>query len=228
MSAMRSKHDRQIPRNALRPQTRLRARATQNCLRGGTQGRRGIDHMSGESLKQPRLRPRSRQDDATAPDACVHASVDARVESCRVAMLVDDVEQRLHGWRRRSSSKATRTVAPGATRMRRRIENIGSSTAPDRVGKRPTVHDRDRRADGMAAAEESRPVGLEFRCADGLAIDDGQMRGPDFGLVGRPPSPGREDRADIGEDIRFRRTISRRRDARRRRSAAPGQVRHRR
>ena len=36
----------------------------------------------------------------------------------------------LRDWRRQSSNKATRTVAPGATRMRRRMEKMGSRTAP--------------------------------------------------------------------------------------------------
>ena len=36
----------------------------------------------------------------------------------------------------------------------------------------------------MAAAEETRAVGFDFRLADGLAIDDGEMRRPDFRFGG--------------------------------------------
>ena len=55
----------------------------------------------------------------------------------------------------------------------------------------------------MAATEESRPVRLEFRRADGLPVDDCQMRRPDFGVARTPLSPRGQDGADVGKILRF-------------------------
>ena len=72
------------------------------------------------------------------------------------------------------------TTAPGAIRTRRRKAKIGSSTAP-------TVFESGRpsiiaigASDAVAAAEETGPVGLDLRLTDGFAVDDGEMRRPDF------------------------------------------------
>ena len=99
--------------------------------------------------------------------------------------------------------KATRTVAPGATRMRRRIEKIGSRTAP-------TEFDSGRLSITAMGVRTLRPRPRNRALsvsnsggADGFAVDDGQMRGPDFRLGRRPSSPRRQDRADVGEIFRF-------------------------
>ena len=130
------KNDRQIPGNALRPQTRLRAAATHNRIRRGTHGRRGVNHMSGESLKQARfarghakmvqlhltLRPRQRRG--------------ARKRG-RVAMFVDAVEKRFAAWRRRSSSRRHEQSRPaqrecaGGWRKSDRGQRRSSSRAAD-------------------------------------------------------------------------------------------------
>ena len=49
------KNDRQISGNALPPQARLHAASSQNRFGGGPHGRRGVNHMPGEPLKQARL-----------------------------------------------------------------------------------------------------------------------------------------------------------------------------
>ena len=87
--------------------------------------------------------------------------------------------------------------------MRRRMEKIGSRTVPTEFdsGRLSTIAIGAR--DGVAAAEESRPVRFEFRRADGFAVDDRQMRGPDFRVARRPLSPRRQDRADVGEIFRL-------------------------
>ena len=144
-----------------------------------------------------------------------------------VAVFVDAVEKRLATWLAAIVQKATRTVAPGATRMRRRMEKMGSRTAPTEfesgrlsmiaIGAR-TVWPRPRKR-ALSVSNSGAP--------DSLAVNDGQMRGPDFGIaraIAFAASPGwRRHR----EDIPSRRTASKRRDARRRRSEARARVRRR-
>ncbi len=195
------KHDRQIAGNALRPQTGLRAAAPHDRIRGRAQGRRGIDHMSREPLKQPRLARRH------AEMVELHLSLRPRQhrgarERGGVAMLVDAVEQRCaagggDGPKGHANGRARRDADAAADREDR-VED-----GADRIRQRPAIHHGDGRANAAAAAEESRSVGFEFGSADGFAVDDGQMRGPDFRLARRPPSPRRQDRADVGEIFRL-------------------------
>ena len=69
----------------------------------------------------------------------------------------------------------------------------------DRVRERPAVDHRDRRSDAAAAAEEAGPVGLDLGFPTTLAIDDGEMRSPDFRLGRRSPPARRQDGAYFGE-----------------------------
>ena len=116
-------------------------------------------------------------------------------------MLVDEVEQRLarsaRPWSRRRRARSRRAARARGGAGEDRIEHRA-----DGVGQRPAVDHRDRRADAAAAAEEARAVGLELRLADRLAFDDGEMRGPDLGLVGERAPARRQQRADLGDDIR--------------------------
>ena len=99
--------------------------------------------------------------------------------------------------------KAMCTIAPGAIRTRRRRAKTASSTVP-------TVFESGRpsitaiaRSDAAAAAEEPSPVGFHLRLSHGAAIDDGEVRGPDFGLARRSPSPRRQNGADVGQIFGF-------------------------
>ena len=100
-----------------------------------------------------------------------------------VSMFVDTIQQRRACSRRhgpegdanRRPSRHTNTPAQREDRIKH-----GS----DRIGQRPSVHDRDRRANALSAAQEARPVGFELRAADRFAIGDAQMRRPNFGSVG--------------------------------------------
>ena len=105
------KNDRQIPGNALRPQARLRAAAPQNRIRRGTHGRRGVNHMSGESLKQARF--------ARGHAKMVQLHLTLRPGERRgarergsVAMFVDAVEKRFARGRRRLSSRRREPSRP--------------------------------------------------------------------------------------------------------------------
>ena len=101
-----------------------------------------------------------------------------------------------------------RTVAPGAIAHAAAQGEDRIEHGADRVGERPAVDHRDRRSDAVAAAEEAGPVGLHLRLPHGLAIDDGEMRGPDFRLARRAPPPRRQDGARRRRDTRSRRTAS--------------------
>ncbi len=114
------------------------------------------------------------------------------LEGGGVAMLVDEVEHRLAGscdHRPEGDAHDRAGRDPhAAAQGEDRIEH-----GADRVRQRPAVDHRDRRSDAVAAAEEAGPVGLDLRLSHGLAIDDGQMRRPDFRLARRraaAASPG--------------------------------------
>ena len=87
--------------------------------------------------------------------------------------------------------------------MRRRMEKIGSRTAPIEfdsgrlsmiaIGAR-TVWLRPRNR-ALSVSNSGAPTRL--------AVDDRQMRGPDFGVARRPFSPRRQDRSDVGEIFRL-------------------------
>ena len=167
----------------------------------GRSRRRGVNHVPGEPLKQARFAGGDRRDDAIAPaPASRPASRRARRRSRRDACRRYRAAPR--GWRddrpeRHANGRARRNANTPADREDR-IEH-----SPDGVRERPAVDNGDRRADAVAATEEPRPVGLKFRRAHGLAVDDGQMRGPDFRLGRRSPAPRRQNGADIGEIFGF-------------------------
>ena len=52
----------------------------------------------------------------------------------------------------------------------------------DGIGQRSRVEHRQRGADAMFTTEETRPVGFELGLADGVAVGDAQVRGPDLRL----------------------------------------------
>ena len=96
-----------------------------------------------------------------------------------------------------------RTIAPGAIRTRWRRANTGSSTVPTVFDNgRPSSHG-DRPVAVVATAEEPGPVGFHFRLPHRLAVNDGQMRGPNLLLGRRPPPPCCQDGAEIGEILGF-------------------------
>ncbi len=195
------KHDRQIPGNPLWPQTGLRAAAPHDRIRGWAQGRRRVDHVSSKPLKQPRLARRH------AEMVELHLSLRPRQHrSARkrggVAMLVDAVEQRGaagggDGPKGHANGRAWRNADAAADRK------DGVEDGAGRIRQRTAVRHGDGRANAAAATEESRSVGLEFGRAYRFAVDDAQMRGPDFRVGRRPSSPGRHDRADVGPILSF-------------------------
>ena len=54
----------------------------------------------------------------------------------------------------------------------------------DCVGEHRSIGHGDRRPNPTAAAEEARAIGLELHIANGLAIDDGEMRRPELSVPG--------------------------------------------
>src|SRR5579872_4420065 len=72
----------------------------------------------------------------------------------------------------------------------------------------------------MAAAEEAGPVGFNLRLADRVAVDDGEMRSPYFGLGRRSSASGRQNRANIRDILGFHKQLGKSRmgDVRRLRS----------
>ena len=98
---------------------------------------------------------------------------------------------------------ATRAVAArrnshAAAQTEDRIEH-----GADRVGERLAVDHGNRRANAASAPEEARAVGLELHVAHRLAFDDGEMRRPDLGVAGRAQPPRRQQRADVGDELRL-------------------------
>ena len=169
-----------------------------NRIRGRAQRRTRVDDMAGEALKQSglarldaemmqlhlRLRPGQRR------RAIIGGGVAMLVDAGRAtprAIPPPSSRRRRERWRR----------APRVTR--RRSAKIGSSTAPTELDNGRASSIAIGALIAVPAAEEARPVGFEFRLADGFAIGDAEMRGPDFRLRRRPLAPRGEDRAEIGE-----------------------------
>ncbi len=61
-----------------------------------------------------------------------------------------------------------------------------------RIGERPVGIHGLRRAQPKAAPDEACPVGLELHLAHRLALDHGEMGGPDLGFLGRAAPAGRQ------------------------------------
>ena len=194
-------HNRQIAGNPLWPQAGLCAAAAHDRIRGRAEGRRRIDHMSGKPLKQPCLARRH------AEMVELHLRLGPRQHRGArkrrgVAMLVDAIEQcgatgGGDGPERHANGGAGRNADAAADR-KDRVED-----GADRVRQRPAVGHGDGRANAAAATEEPRPVGFKFGGANRLAVDDAQMRGPDFRLGRRPSAPRRQNCAGVGEIFRL-------------------------
>ena len=189
--------DREVARDALRPERRRPAAAAANRVGGRTQRRIGVEHVAGETLKEAGLLG------VDAEIAQLHLRLGPRqrgraVEGGRVLVLVDQVQHLAAGRRddrpERDAHRAARRH-PHATTQR----EDGIEDGADGVRKRPAVHHRDRRPDVAAAAEEAGAVGFDLRLAHRLAFDDGEVRRPDLGLAGRATTPRREDGAVPGE-----------------------------
>ena len=103
-----------------------------------------------------------------------------RPDACRRSRAARRASRRRHRPEGDARRRARRH-AHAAAQREDRIEH-----GADRIGQRPRVEHRDRRATPLSAAEEARPVGLELRLADGFAFGDAQMRGPDFRLRRAP------------------------------------------
>ena len=128
--------------------------------------------------------------------AWVQASVAARTKafaswclSTRSSNAARDVadagpERNAHG--------GARGYAHAITKREHRIKHRA-----DGVGQASSVHHGDGFPNVAPAAEEARPIGLNFRFAQGLAFDDRVMGGPDFRIGRRAPSPRRQDRAHL-------------------------------
>ena len=113
-------------------------------------------------------------------------------------MFVDAIQQRCARPRRHGpEGDANRRPSRHANTPAQREDRIEHGS--DRIGQRPSVHDRDRRANALSAAQEARPVGFELRPADRFSIGDAQMRRPKFGFRRSPLSPRRKDRAEVLE-----------------------------
>ena len=174
--------DRQIAGNGLCPQAGLPAGATPDRIGRWTQDGRCIKRMPCKSLEQRSLAGR----DAEVVELNLRLRPGERrsaSESGRVTVLVGAVEDGLprgrddrpksdpRGGARRNSNAATQ----GEYRVEHRADGVREGAAVDR---------RDRRVNTVSASEETRPVGLDLRLADSIAIDDGKMRGPDSGSSG--------------------------------------------
>ena len=71
----------------------------------------------------------------------------------------------------------------------------------DRVRERTPVDDRDRRADRPTPAEEAGPIGLVLDDPAGLLLDRRDVRGPDRRLVAGSWTAGRQEGADLGDEL---------------------------
>ena len=186
--------DRQVARDALRPETGLRPGAAHDHFRGRPQRRPGIDEMSGETLEFARLFPV----DAEMMELHLRLGPGERGRPLERADVVGPCR------RRRAAFRATR---PPMSRSRcapprpARGGPAGAGRRPDRGPLRSIATEGVRRSPRpesgrRAPAEEAGAVGFELRFADAFARGDRMMRRPDFRLVRRAAAARGEDRAE--------------------------------
>ena len=71
----------------------------------------------------------------------------------------------------------------------------------DRVRQRAPVDDRDRRSDRSAPPEETSTIGLVLDDFDGLLLDGRDVGGPHRLFVAGPWTAGRQERADVWNEL---------------------------
>ncbi len=189
MSAMRSKHNRQVAGNAHRPQSRLSAGTAQDGSGGRTQCWSGMQQMTGDALEHTGLAR------ANAEMMELHLRLRPRQRGCSlergsIAMLVNDIqhglprcgnhrpERNAHEWRRVRHARAGAERRPGRAPCRRCWTRAGHPSS--RLARRtPWPRPRNR----------ARSVSTSgFPTASPSTI--GHMRRPDF-PVGRRALPPR-------------------------------------
>ena len=125
---------------------------------------------------------------------------DGAIEGCWPLMFVGQVEHCAARGRDQRPECDTR-CSPGrkpdaAAKTEDRIEH-----GAGRVGERPAVDHRDRRADPASATQETRAIGLELRAADHLAFDDRDMRCPELAFGRRSSPPCSQNSAAVGDEL---------------------------
>ena len=173
-------HDRQIARDPLAPDGRGRAAAAPDRARRRSQRCVGVQHVPGQALEQRRVRRRDAQ------VAQLDLGLRPRESACpgegvRIAVLVQQVE-RLLSRRCRNGPVGHPDRRAGRHAHAAAQREHGIEDRADRVGQPPSALHADRPADFVAAAKESRAIGLELERPCQLALDDGLVGDPDGGL----------------------------------------------
>ncbi len=195
-------HDREVARDAVRPERRRAAAVALETSGDGAQ-RSGPSRgcgWPGAGRGGPRRRSMPRWWSCTC--ACVQASVAARSKVAGVAVLVGEVE-RLLARRRDQRREDRRARSPrAARRTRRRRLKIGSSTGPDRVRQRPAVDDRAPASRISRPRPRKRARSVSYcDAADRLALDRDDVRRPDRRLARRARPARREQRVELGHEL---------------------------
>ena len=117
-------------------------------------------------------------------------------------MAVHQVEQCL-ARRRNQGPEADACHAGGrnADALAQREDRV--QHMPHRVREAPGIGQRHRIAQAARAADELRTVGLDLRRPDGIPLDDGELRGPDSGIVLPPLAPRGEEHPLLGHILRL-------------------------
>ena len=102
-----------------------------------------------------------------------------------------------------SVQNATRAVAPRGIRTCRRRLKIGVEHGANGIRQRPAFGNGSRRANGLPPPKKTRAIGLELHMSGTFAFDDGKMCRPYLRVGRRTPAAGRQDRADVGDKLRF-------------------------
>ena len=189
-------NDGKITGDPLRPQCRGPARVARQNLRGGAQGRVGVENPVRQPLEEVglvrsdiemmelnlRLRPRQSQ---------------RALERCVVAVLVREIDRFLprrgHEGRERDARGRSRKEADTNAKAENRVEHRAG-----RVGERTPIDHRRSRSNSVAAPEEPPAVGLELLRAEDLTLDGGHVARPDSHLRRGAGAAAREKRSGVG------------------------------
>jgi hypothetical protein len=173
-------HDRQVARDRVGPQARLRSRPARDRARRRAEAGVGVQERRREALEVRRLLG------ADVEEAELDLGLGPRerlgaVEGAAVVVLVDR-GRRAPRASPRPPSRTRRARPRPAEPHPRRSAKIGSSTVPTVFDSaRPSRSPRPR--DRPAAPDEARAVGLELRRPE-VALHDGEVRRPHLGSSG--------------------------------------------
>ena len=202
-------HDREVPRDPVRPQLGRAARMAREHIGRRSQRAVRVQDAAGEVLEEMGLV----HADAEMVDLHLRLGPGERggpVEGRRISILVGEGERLVARWRdqrrEHDAHGATRRQPHPTSKTDDRVEN-----GADGVGERAGLEHGQRRADPPPPPHEFRAVGFPLRGTDDVAFHTHDVGQPQSGLVGRPRAASGEQGVQRGDGLRVNEQVRKRR-----------------